>query len=51
MALFVRSDEPEYFGFAVSKDNPGLLELLNRGIARVQERGVEEKLRRKWIGY
>lgn len=50
VALIVPTDEPEYYGFAVSKGNKNALGLLNKGIAAVKEKGIEAELRKKWMG-
>ncbi|MDL2315784.1 basic amino acid ABC transporter substrate-binding protein [Desulfovibrio sp. OttesenSCG-928-A18] len=50
VALIIPTDEPEYYGFAVAKDRKELLELLNKGIAAVKEKGIEDELRKKWMG-
>lgn len=51
VAFILPSESPEYYGFAVNKGNTRLLELLNRGIMRVQDKGIDGDLRRKWIGF
>ncbi len=43
------TDEVEYFGFAVRKDDTALLEQLNKGIAAVKEKGIEKELTEKWL--
>jgi polar amino acid transport system substrate-binding protein len=50
VALIVPSEEPEYYGFAVNKGNKELLDLLNKGIAAVKKKGIEDELRKKWVG-
>lgn len=50
VALIVPTDEPEYYGFAVGKGNKEFLELINKGIVAVKEKGIDEQLRAKWIG-
>ena len=45
----VPAEEPEYYGFAIHKDNQELVELFNKGIKAVKEKGIEEELRKKWI--
>ncbi|MDL2279556.1 basic amino acid ABC transporter substrate-binding protein [Desulfovibrio sp. OttesenSCG-928-G11] len=50
VALIVPTDEPEYYGFAVAKGNKEALELLNKGIAAVKEKGIEAELIKKWMG-
>ncbi len=50
VALIVPTEVPEYYGFAVRKGNKELLDLLNKGIAAVKAKGIEEQLRKKWMG-
>lgn len=40
----------EYYGVAVKKGNTEVLDLLNKGIKAVQEKGIDKELRAKWIG-
>ena len=49
VALIIPADEPEYYGFAVDKGNTKALELLNKGIAAVKAKGIEDELVKKWI--
>jgi polar amino acid transport system substrate-binding protein len=49
VALIVPTDEPEYYGFAVAKGDKDTLDLLNKGIALVKEKGAETELRKKWF--
>ncbi|WP_045211292.1 basic amino acid ABC transporter substrate-binding protein [Desulfonatronovibrio magnus] len=46
----IDSDEPEYYGIAVRKGNDEILELINKGIKAVQEKGIEDELKKKWFG-
>ena len=50
VALIVPAEAPEYYGFAVAKGNKDVLALLNKGVAAVKEKGIEEQLRKKWFG-
>ena len=50
VALIVPADEPEYYGFAVAKGNTKVVDLLNKGIAAVKEKGIEAELIKKWMG-
>jgi ABC-type amino acid transport/signal transduction systems, periplasmic component/domain len=50
VALVVPAEIPEYYGFAVAKGNKQLIELLNKGIKAVKEKGIEEELSKKWMG-
>ena len=49
VAFVIPSDTPYYYGFAVSRDNKELLNLLNKGIAAVKAKGLEKALDKKWI--
>ena len=49
VALIIPADEPEYYGFAVDKGNTKVLDLLNKGIAAVKAKGIEDELIKKWI--
>ena len=40
----------EYYGVAIKKGNTEVLELINKGIKAVQEKGIDKELRAKWIG-
>ena len=44
------TDDVEYYGFAVRKDDKDLLESLNRGIRAVKEKGLDRQIVAKWIG-
>ncbi len=50
VALIIPADVSEYYGFAVAKGNKHVLELLNKGIKAVKEKGIEAQLRKKWMG-
>lgn len=50
VAFVIPADEPEEYAFAIAKGNTELLNLLNTGIAKVKEKGIDEELRNKWIG-
>ncbi len=50
VALVIPADVPEYYGFAVRKGNKQVLDLLNKGIAAVKSKGIEDELRKKWMG-
>ncbi|MCK9230585.1 MAG: basic amino acid ABC transporter substrate-binding protein [Syntrophales bacterium] len=39
----------EYYGIVVRKGNTQLLDRINRGIAAVQEKGIDEQLKEKWL--
>ncbi len=50
VALIVPADVPEYYGFAIHKDNQELVDMFNKGIKAVKEKGIEAELRKKWVG-
>lgn len=50
VAFVVPAETPEYYGFAVDKGNTEVLELLNKGIKAVKEKGIEDELIKKWMG-
>lgn len=39
----------EYYGVAVKKGNSELLELINKGIKAVQDKGIDKDLENKWL--
>ena len=39
----------EYYGIVVQKDNQKLLDLINKGIKAVQEKGINKQLEDKWL--
>ncbi len=39
----------EYYGIAVKKGNKELVDLLNKGIKAVQEKGIDKTIRAKWL--
>ena len=39
----------EYYGIVVRKDNRKLLDLINRGIKAVQEKGIDKQMEEKWL--
>ncbi len=42
--------EPEYYGIAVNKDNPALLEAINKALKEMKEDGTYDKIYQKWFG-
>jgi polar amino acid transport system substrate-binding protein len=50
IAFIVEAEEKEYYGVAVNKGNSEVLALIDKGIKAVKEKGIEEQLRKKWIG-
>ncbi|AEH44267.1 extracellular solute-binding protein family 3 [Thermodesulfatator indicus DSM 15286] len=45
----IETKEAEYYGIAVRKGNKEVLDLINKGIKAVKEKGIEEQLIKKWI--
>ncbi len=41
---------PEYYGIAVNKDNPALLEKINEVLKEIKEDGTYDKIYNKWFG-
>ncbi|MCP4749834.1 MAG: basic amino acid ABC transporter substrate-binding protein [Proteobacteria bacterium] len=39
----------EYYGIAVKKGNTKLLEMLNKGIRAVKEKGMDKEIEKKWL--
>ena len=50
IAFVIDTAEKEYYGFAVRKGDAETLEILNRGIQAVKDKGIEAELIKKWIG-
>ncbi len=46
----IESDEPEYYGIAVNKGNQEILDLVNKGIQAVKDKGIEEEIKGRWFG-
>ncbi len=44
----IKNAAVEYYGIAVKKGNKEVLDLINKGIKAVKEKGIEEKLLKKW---
>ena len=42
--------DPEYYGFALRKNDKELAEKLNAGIKAVREKGIEDQINEKWFG-
>ncbi len=42
--------EAEYYGFTLRKGQDDLVKVLNEGIKRVKEKGIEKELKIKWMG-
>nr|WP_320010872.1 basic amino acid ABC transporter substrate-binding protein [uncultured Desulfobulbus sp.] len=50
IATVIESDTPENYGIAVHKGNKKALALINKGIAAVKAKGIDQELKKKWIG-
>lgn len=50
VAFVIPAEIPEYYGFVAAKGNTELVELVNKGIEQVKAKGIEDELRKKWIG-
>lgn len=48
--LSFKTDSPEQYGFAINKNRPDIVELVNKGIRMVKESGKDAELRKKWMG-
>jgi polar amino acid transport system substrate-binding protein len=45
----IETGDAEYYGIAVRKGSGDLLELINEGISKVKQKGIDEELKKKWI--
>ncbi|MDR1126237.1 MAG: basic amino acid ABC transporter substrate-binding protein [Deltaproteobacteria bacterium] len=50
IAFVIDNAEEEHYGFAVRKGDKETLDLINKGVAAVKEKGIEAELIKKWIG-
>jgi len=50
IASVIKTDKPEYYGFPVKKGNKEVLDLINKGIEAVKAKGIDQELKKKWIG-
>ncbi len=50
IAAVLMSGEAENYGVAVKKGNHAVLELVNKGVAAVKQKGIDKELQKKWIG-
>lgn len=46
----IDADEPEYYGIAINKGNNEILELINKGIQAVKDKGIEDEIKKTWFG-
>lgn len=50
IACIIESGADEFYGIAVKKGDKEDLDLINKGIAAVQKKGIDKELLKKWIG-
>jgi polar amino acid transport system substrate-binding protein len=50
IAAVIETGDVEYYGVAVQQGNAGVLELINKGIQAVKDKGLDKELQKKWIG-
>ena len=50
MKVAFLTEDVEYIGFVVRKDNAELAEKLNQGLKAIRENGQEKAIRTKWLG-
>lgn len=44
------TEDAEYYGFALRKDDKELLEKVNKGVKAVKEKGIGKEISNKWLG-
>ena len=49
IAAVIESGEAEFYGIAVNKGNAEILDLVNKGIKAVKEKGMDKVILQKWI--
>jgi polar amino acid transport system substrate-binding protein len=49
IASILETGQTEHYAIAVQKGNQDILELVNEGIRKVKEKGLEEKFKKEWI--
>jgi len=49
IASILETGQTEHYAIAVQKGNEDLLQLINEGISKVKEKGLEKKFKKKWI--
>lgn len=50
IAAVIETGDVEYYGIAVKKGDKKVLDLVNKGIRMVQEKGLDDCLKKTWIG-
>ena len=49
VAFIIPTDTPEEYGFVVRKDDKETLDLVNKGVQAVKDKGIEKELQAKWF--
>ncbi len=49
VAFIIPTDTPEEYGFVVRKDDKETLDLINKGVQAVKDKGIEKELQAKWF--
>lgn len=49
IGFIIPAEEVEEYAFCVNKNDPELVELLNKGIRAVKEKGIDAQLKAKWF--
>lgn len=49
IGFIIPAEDAEEYGFAVTKGNKELVELINKGIRAVKEKGIDQQLKAKWF--
>lgn len=50
IAAVIETGEVEYYGIAVKKGDTEVLDLVNKGIQAVKDKGLDKEFQKKWIG-
>lgn len=50
ISAVIETGDVEYYGIAVKKGNAEVLDLVNKGIQAVKEKGLDQEFQKKWIG-
>jgi polar amino acid transport system substrate-binding protein len=50
IATIIETGEAEHYGVAVGKGSAETLDLINKGIRAVKAKGLDQELKKKWIG-
>ena len=49
VAFIIPADTPEEYGFVIRKDDKETLDLINKGVQAVKDKGIEKELQDKWF--